>query len=263
MTKAAEMILEARPAAYKIALVLGSGLSSLASGMSGAQVFDYADLPDIPQSGVTGHGSWAIAGQLAGQEAIIFTGRSHYYEQGDAAVMWPIIETVKALGCSVLLLTNSAGSLREDIPPPQPMMITDHINYAGANPLIGIEGDRRFVGLTAAYDAKLQDHMREAARREAVALGEGVYMWFTGPSFETPAEIKMARRMGADAVGMSTVPEVIMARYFGLRVVALSMITNLAAGMTAEELSHTHTKEMAAKGVENMARLITSFLEGL
>lgn len=263
MTDAAQALQAARPADYRVALILGSGLSALASTMTDAVALDYADLPAIPQSGVSGHGRQAIVGELAGAQAVLFTGRSHYYETGNAAAMWPIIETIKALGCKILLLTNSAGSLREDMPPPQPMMITDHINFAGANPLIGVEDERRFVGVTQAYDAKLQGVMREAARAEAVAMGEGVYMWFSGPSFETPAEIRMARRMGADAVGMSTVPEVLIARYFGLRVAALSMITNLAAGMTADELSHSHTKEMAAKGVDHMSRLITAFVERL
>lgn len=263
MTQAAQLLTAARPANYRLALILGSGLSSLASTMSDAVAVPYADLPGIPQSAVSGHGSQAILGKLAGRETVVFTGRSHFYETGDAAIMWPLIETVKALGCDMLLLTNSAGSLREDMPPPRPMMITDHINFAGANPLIGVADDGRFVGLTEAYDAKLQHVMREAARAEALALSEGVYMWFSGPSFETPAEIRMARRMGADAVGMSTVPEVLIARYFGLRVAALSMITNLAAGMTTDELSHAHTKAMAAQGVDHMSRLITAFTERL
>ena len=261
MTDAADIIARARPADYKIALVLGSGLSSLSQMMTDTSVHSYAALPGLPQSGVSGHGAELVAGKLAGIEALVFTGRSHYYERGDATVMRPIIETAHSLGCEVLLLTNSAGSLREDLPPPQPMMITDHINFAGANPLIGIEGDDRFVGLTQAYDAELQKLMREAAKAEAIALGEGVYMWFSGPSFETPAEIRMARRLGADAVGMSTVPEVLIARHIGMRVAALSMITNFGAGMTNEELSHSHTKTMAAQGVETMSRLITAFVE--
>src|SRR3546814_42007 len=157
-------------------------------------------------------------------------------------------------------LTNSAGSLRQDMPPGSVMQITDHINYSGINPLIGEGGDGRFVGMTNAYDAELATGMRNAAIRCGIPLFTGVYMWFSGPSFETPAEIRMARTLGADAVGMSTVPEVILARYFGLRVVAASVITNYGAGMTGAELSHEETKDMAPVGGQRLAAILQEML---
>ena len=167
----------------------------------------------------------------------MLAGRAHYYEHGDAAAMRPALEALAALGIETLILTNAAGSLEPDMPPGSVMLITDHINFSGTNPLIGEPSDARFVGMTEAYDAGLRAAHRDGrARRRASPLHEGVYMWFSGPSFETPAEIRMARIMGADAVGMSTVPEVILARFLGLRVAACSVITNLAAGMTGAEL---------------------------
>ena len=145
---------------------------------------------------------------------VVFSGRAHYYERGDAAAMRVPIATLKALGCDTLLLTNAAGSLRTEVGPGEIMLITDHINFAGANPLIGEPTDDRFVGMTGAYDASLRAALLGAAEREGIRLTTGVYMWFSGPTFETPAEIRMARTMGADAVGMSTVPEVILGRFY-------------------------------------------------
>ena len=185
--------------------------------------------------------SWSPAG-LAAFRVIVLSGRVHFYERGDASAMRTPIETLKALGVETLILTNSAGSLREDLPPGSVMQITDHINFSGTSPLIGVDSDDRFVGLTSAYEPALVERMRAAAIKLDIPLGSGVYMWFSGPNFETPAEIRMARILGADAVGMSTVPEVILARFFGLKVAAASVITNFGAGMTGGELSHHETK---------------------
>ncbi len=167
---------------------------------------------------------------------------------------------LKALGCDTLILTNAAGSLRAEVGPGEIMLITDHIAFSGPNPLIGEPSEARFVGLTEAYDAKLRAAFLAAAKVEGVALATGVYMWFSGPAFETPAEIRMARIVGADAVGMSTVPEVILARFFGLRVAAVSTITNLAAGMTGAELSHEETKALAPVGAAKLERVIRRYL---
>jgi purine-nucleoside phosphorylase len=167
---------------------------------------------------------------------------------------------MRGLGVQNLILTNSAGSLREDMPPGSVMQIADHINYSGMNPLIGERGDRRFVGMTSAYDADLALDMRNAAIRAGIPLFSSVSMWFSGPSFETPAEIRMARILGADAVGMSTVPEVILARYFGLKVAAASVITNFGAGMTGAELSHEETKDMAPIGGQRLAAILKEML---
>jgi purine-nucleoside phosphorylase len=243
------------------ALVLGSGLGPLVGRIEQAVRIPYGDLPGFPRGGVSGHGGEIVAGKLSGVEVIALSGRIHYYEKGDAAAMRMPLETLKAVGVRRLILTNAAGSLRQDIPPGSVMMINDHINFAGANPLIGEESDARFVGLTTAYDEAIRARFRAAAGSLSMPLPEGVYMWFSGPSFETPAEIRAARIMGADAVGMSTVPEVILGRFLGLECAAFSVITNYAAGMTGAELSHDETKEMAPKGGEMLGRLIAVALK--
>jgi purine-nucleoside phosphorylase len=161
------------------------------------------------------------------------------------------------MGIETLVLTNAAGSLRAEVGPGSVMLIADHINFSGTNPLIGVAGDKKFVGMSEAYDDGLRALARDAAAEAGVALAEGVYMWFSGPSFETPAEIRMARTLGADAVGMSTVPEVILARYLGMRVAAFSVITNLGAGMAAGDLSHEETKAVAPRGGEKLAAILT------
>ena len=246
------------------AIILGSGLGPMASEVENAIRVPYADLPGFPQSNVSGHAGEVVAGTLEGRPALILAGRSHYYEQGDAAAMRPALEALAEFGIAKLVLTNAAGSLRTDMPPGSVMLITDHINFSGANPLFGETSDRRFVGLTEAYDAGLRNAIAQAAKATGTPLWEGVYIWFSGPSFETPAEIRMARIMGADAVGMSTVPEVILARFLGLRVVACSVVTNLAAGMGNRELSHQHTKDMAPVGGARLATILKHALgEGL
>ncbi|KEC72130.1 UNVERIFIED_ORG: purine-nucleoside phosphorylase [Rhizobium esperanzae] len=241
-------------------IVLGSGLGSLVDQLDGAVRIPYRDLPGFPVSAVSGHAGEVVAGRLGGVPVIMLSGRVHYYEKGDANAMRLPLEVLKALGVEALILTNSAGSLREDMPPGSVMQITDHINYSGMNPLIGEESDHRFVGMTNAYDTDLAAAMRKAAAKLKIELAQGVYMWFSGPSFETPAEIRMARILGADAVGMSTVPEVIIARMLGLRVAAASVITNYGAGMTGNELSHEETKDMAPIGGARLAAILKEMI---
>jgi purine-nucleoside phosphorylase len=190
----------------------------------------------------------------------LFQGRGHYYERGDARAMAVLIETFRRLGGRTLFLTNAAGGLHTDWTPPSLVAITDHINFAGVNPLIGRASDDRFVPLTRAYDPALLDRLRGAARAAGIPLREGVYMWFNGPSFETPAEIRMAKMLGADLVGMSTVPEVILARRAGLRCAAVSVVTNYAAGLAGGDPSHAETQEVAAKAAENFKRLLRAFI---
>ena len=238
------------------ALVLGSGLGSLAGEVEDAIRISYADLPSFPHGGVSGHAGELVAGKLSGKPVLMLAGRVHYYEKGDAAAMRPALEILAGLGVTTLILTNAAGSLRPDMPPGSVMLIEDHINFSGANPLIGEPSDRRFVGMTGAYDAELRAALGRAAETVGIKLHRGVYMWLSGPSFETPAEIRMARLLGADAVGMSTVPEVILARFLGLRIAACSVITNLAAGMTGAELSHQETKDMAPVGGARLATIL-------
>ncbi|WP_311273762.1 MULTISPECIES: purine-nucleoside phosphorylase [unclassified Rhizobium] len=246
----------------RTAIVLGSGLGSLVSEVTDAIHIPYAEIPGFPESAVSGHAGELVAGYLGGQPVIMLAGRVHYYEQGNASAMRPAIEALAGIGVQSLILTNAAGSVRQDMPPGSVMQITDHINYSGMNPLIGEDSDRRFVGMTNAYDADLSIAMRNAAIRAGVPLFSGVYMWFSGPSFETPAEIRMARTLGADAVGMSTVPEVILARFFGMRIAAASVITNYGAGMTGEELSHDETKDMAPIGGKRLAAILTEMISG-
>jgi purine-nucleoside phosphorylase len=263
MTAAADM-LKARLSGLspRYGIVLGSGLGSLVEAVADPVRISYADIPGFPVSAVSGHAGELVAGKIGGVPVVVLSGRVHFYERGDANAMRTPIETLKALGVETLILTNSAGSLREDLPPGSVMQITDHINFSGTSPLIGVDSDERFVGLTSAYDPDLVERMRAAAIKLDIPLGSGVYMWFSGPNFETPAEIRMARILGADAVGMSTVPEVILARFFGLKVAAASVITNFGAGMTGGELSHHETKDMAPVGGRRLAAILAEMISG-
>jgi purine-nucleoside phosphorylase len=243
----------------RVGLILGSGLGHLAQGVDGNAI-PYADLPGFPQAGVSGHRADLVVGELEGQRVAVFGGRAHYYEQGDSAAMRLPLETLKALGAEILILTNAAGSMRPDIPPGDIMCLSDHINFSGLNPLIGEPTDARFVPMTEAYDRDLRARLHAAAEAAEVAMQDGVYAWYSGPSFETPAEIRAIRTLGADAVGMSTVPEVILARFLGLRVAAISTITNMAAGLSDEAISHEHTKAMAPLGAAKLERVLRGFL---
>ena len=243
------------------ALVLGSGLGTLVDEVENAVRIPYGDLPGFPRSGVTGHAGEIVAGLFGGRPIIMMAGRAHFYEHGDASVMRPAIETLAGIGVSKLLLTNAAGSVDPEMLPGSIMLIEDHINFAGTNPLFGEPTDRRFVGMTEAYDAGLRRAFEAAAADAGIELHKGIYMWFSGPSFETPAEIRMARMFGANAVGMSTVPEAIIARFLGLKVLACSVITNLAAGMTGAELSHRETKDMAPIGGARLASVLRKAFE--
>ncbi|WP_378945324.1 purine-nucleoside phosphorylase [Mesorhizobium sp. ANAO-SY3R2] len=243
------------------ALVLGSGLGGLVEEVENAVRVPYADLPGFPRSGVTGHAGEIVAGLFAGQPVIMLAGRAHYYEHGDASAMRPALETLAGIGITRLVLTNAAGSVDTEMLPGSIMLIEDHINFAGTNPLFGEPTDRRFVGMTEAYDARLRKAFEAAAGQAGIDLHKGVYMWFSGPSFETPAEIRMARILGANAVGMSTVPEAIIARFLGLKVLACSVVTNLAAGMTGLELSHSDTKDMAPIGGARLAAVLREMFE--
>jgi len=243
------------------ALVLGSGLGGVVEAVDIVSRHDFSSLKDFPTSAVSGHSAEVIAGTINGHRVVLLSGRVHYYEQGDPAAMRGPLQALSSVGVKRLILTNSAGSTNPDMGPGSIMQIKDHINFSGTNPLFGEPTDRRFVGLTAAYDKPWRKSFRKIAKDLDIKLHRGVYMWFSGPSFETPAEIKMARTMGADAVGMSTVPEVILARFFDMDVAAFSVITNYAAGMTGAELSHTETKEMAPQGGDKLTRLLKAALQ--
>ena len=246
----------------RTALVLGSGLSGVADAVEDAVRVPYGDLEGFPaDAAVSGHGRELVAGWLAGAPVAVLTGRVHYYEEGRADAMRAPLQALADAGVERVVLTNSAGAVDPAFDPGDVMLIEDHINWSGTNPLIGERTDRRFVGLTECYSAALRERLIRAARREAVTLRRGVYMWFSGPSFETPAEIRMAHRLGADAVGMSTVPEAILSRFMGMEVAAVSVITNMAAGITGSELSHDETKEVAPLGGEKLGRVLLRFME--
>jgi len=252
----------AGPAPVRLGLVLGSGLGHLAGAVDGVAI-PYADLPGFPHAGVSGHNPHLVIGTLEGRRVAVFGGRAHYYEQGDAAVMRLPLTVLRALGAEGVILTNAAGSLRPDMPTGSIMCLSDHINFSGLNPLIGEATDARFVPMTAAHDPAWRDALQTAAARAGVTMASGVYAWYSGPSFETPAEIRAIRLLGADAVGMSTVPEVILARFLGLRVAAISAITNMAAGLSGEAISHAHTKAMAPIGAAKLEQVLRRFLRDL
>ncbi|MCA1299246.1 purine-nucleoside phosphorylase [Stappia indica] len=259
----ATVVRAARPGKYRLGLILGSGLGSLADEVEDAVRISYSKLSGFPVSSVSSHGSELVAGTLQGVPVAVLSGRAHYYESGVPGVMRTPLETLKELGCDTVLLTNAAGSLREEFRPGTPMLISDHINWSGLNPLIGEESEARFLDMSTAYDEGLRGRIRRIAEEEGIALGEGVYMWFSGPSFETPAEIRMARTLGADAVGMSTVPEVILARFLGMKVAAISTITNYGAGLQPHALSHDETKSTALLAVDALKTLIRRFAKDL
>ena len=243
-----------------LAIVLGSGLGSLADEVEKSTSIPYDDIPGFPVPTVSGHEGRLVVGLLEGRRVALFQGRSHYYERGDAGAMSCAIATFKQLGGETLFLTNAAGGLHTHWAPPALVAITDHINFAGANPLIGLASDDRFVPLTQAYDPPFRGLLKEAAKAAGIDLHEGVYMWFSGPSFETPAEIRVAKTLGADLVGMSTVPEVLLGRLHGLRCVAVSLVTNFAAGLSGGDPSHHETKEVALMGSQRFKQLLRGFI---
>jgi purine-nucleoside phosphorylase len=250
---------EIRP---RVGFILGSGLGNLADAVKGVAI-DYAELPGFPHAGVSGHSPKLVIGQLEGVEVAVLGGREHYYEKGRADAMRLPLEVLASLGIDTLFVTNACGSFRSDIPPGNLMLLNDHINYSGLSPLIGEPTDRRFVNLTEVYDPDLRARLHKAADAEEIPLLEGVYAWYSGPNFETPAEIRALKILGADAVGMSTVPEIILGRFLGLKCCAVSVVTNMAAGLGNEQISHEHTKASAPIGAAKLEKVIRGFLRGL
>jgi xanthosine phosphorylase len=250
----------------RLGIILGSGLGGLADAVEDAVQLEYTDLPGFPEPRVAGHGGRLVLGRLGGLPVACFSGRRHVYEGGDPGAMRAPVRALRHAGAGALLVTNAAGSLRADHPPGSLMAIADHINMLGVNPLTGPNDDEigpRFPDLRDAYDPSLRGLLRQCAGQLGIRLPEGVYLATMGPTFETPAEIRAFRTLGADAVGMSTIPEVILARHCGLRVAAISAITNLAEGMGGEQLSHDQTLRNAVTAAENLTRLIERFCEAL
>jgi xanthosine phosphorylase len=247
----------------RLGIVLGSGLGGLTDALTERAAVPYGELEGFPPPGVAGHQGQVVLGRLAGLPVACLAGRKHVYE-GDPTAMRVPVRTIRALGAEALLITNAAGSLRPDVGPGRLMAIADHINLLGVNPLTGPNDDAvgpRFPSMRDAYDPALRAQLQTAARALGLDLPEGVYLATAGPSFETPAEIRAFRTLGADAVGMSTVPETILARHAGLKVAAVSAITNLAEGMGGEELSHEQTLRNAEVAARDLTRLITRFAE--
>ncbi len=245
----------------KVGIILGSGLGSFMDVLENPLSFSYDELDGFPDAGVSGHEGKLHLGKINHTEIAVLQGRAHYYESGQADAMKVPIRTLAGLGCESLILTNAAGSLMEAAQPGSVMLIKDHINFTGVSPLFGEKEITRFVDMTNAYNPDMRATFHKIADQQKLKLYEGVYIWFCGPSFETPAEIRAAKMMGADAVGMSTVPEVILARQAGMKVAALSVITNMAAGMSDEVLSHEQTMANAEKGIQDLQALLIRFLE--
>ncbi|MDA0720498.1 MAG: purine-nucleoside phosphorylase [Proteobacteria bacterium] len=249
-------------APVQLGLILGSGLGHIADAVDGVAI-PYDDLPGFPHAGVSGHNPKLVIGDLEGVRVAVFGGRAHYYEQGRADVMRLPLEVLRALGGQAVIATNAAGSMRADMPTGSIMCLSDHINFSGLNPLIGEPTDARFVPMKDAYDPAIRSALRAAADSTGTQMADGIYAWYSGPSFETPAEIRAIAMLGADAVGMSTVPEVILARFLGLKAAAISTITNMAAGLSDEAISHEHTKAMAPIGAAKLEKVLRAYLRGL
>ena len=242
-----------------VALVLGSGLGAFADSLSNARGVAFTKLPHFPMSTVQGHKGRLVFGEQNGVPVLALQGRLHGYEGHDAATVAFPARVMAALGARALLVTNAAGGCNPEFKPGDLMRITDHLNLTGKNPLIGHNEDAlgpRFPDLSRAYDPRLGAAMVQAAMDVGVALKSGVYAQMNGPSYETPAEVRMARILGADAVGMSTVPEVIVAAHMGMPCAGISCITNLAAGLSPQPLSHQEVMEVAAAVEKNFLALL-------
>ena len=244
-----------------LAIVLGSGFNHVLSELGVTAEIPYAQLPGFPKPGVEGHDGKLCLGRLGGTPVLVLSGRAHYYEGHPMERVTFAVRALAAFGIRDLLLTNAAGGINQKFRAGDFMALTDHINFMGANPLRGpaIPGLRRFVDLTDTYDAGMHRLLRRAARVSGVPLRAGVYLAVSGPSYETPAEIRAFARLGADAVGMSTVPEAIVARQCGLNVAGLSCITNLAAGRSGQKLSHQEVLETAERVKPQAAALLKNF----
>lgn len=247
----------------RIALILGSGLGGLADRMDNITTLSYEQLPGFPHSTVTGHTGEIVMGTLHGVDLIAMKGRGHFYEGRGMSIMTSAVRTFKLLGCEFLLCTNAAGSLNPAIPVGSLVALNDHINTMPSTPLVGPNDDRfgpRFFSLANAYDKDLRTQLHAAAQTLKIPLYEGVFISYPGPNFETAAEIRMMQIMGGDVVGMSVVPEVIAACHCGLKVLAVSAITNMAEGLSEVVLSHEQTLKSAALVTDDFVRLINQFI---
>lgn len=252
-----------RRESHDVAIVLGSGLSPYAASLPGAVLLPYTDIPNFPVPTVSGHAGHVASTSFGGVNVLAFAGRTHLYENGPVADIVFAVRAAILAGCHTVLLTNASGGCGEHIEAGDLVLITDHLNLTGCNPLMGPNDERlgtRFPDLTEAYSIRLRELAQAAAASVGATLKEGVYAWFTGPAYETPAEVEMARRLGADLVGMSTVPEVIAARHMGAKVLGISLCTNLAAGISATPLNHEEVKEAAEQARERFTLLLDALI---
>jgi purine-nucleoside phosphorylase len=249
----------------KVAVVLGSGLGFLAERTADPVTIPYGEIPGFPGTTVIGHGAELVAGRLGGKEVLVQSGRFHLYEGHDVATTALPARVFAALGIETLILTNAAGGIRRTFSSGTVMLIADHINLTFRNPLLGplLPGEERFPDMSDPYDKELRSLAREVSRTKRIALDEGVYIQLLGPSYETPAEIRMADRLGADAVGMSTAVEVIAARARGLRCLGFSVVTNLASGISPTKLNHVEVMETANRVRHELAGLVEGVIERL
>jgi len=246
----------------RIGLVLGSGLGAFADALGGLKI-PYSELPHMPTSNVVGHAGKLCFGEVGGAEVVCMQGRVHFYEGHDLDAVVHGVRTMARLGVSAVLLTNAAGGCDSNFRAGDLMVVTDHVNLTARSPLIGPNDDAlgpRFPDMTAPYDPQLREDLQAAAKELGVELRQGVYAWLTGPSYETPAEIRMLRMLGVSAVGMSTVPEVIALRHMGVRTAALSCITNLAAGLSNAPLDHKEVEETARSRRDDLLKLLTAWI---
>ena len=249
-----------------IGIVLGSGLGSFAEQLDDAVSISYDQLPGFPKVTVHGHGGNVVLGTLSGVGVVCLQGRAHSYEGSNHDTVKTYVRTLRLLGCKYFLATNASGSLREDVGPGELMLITDHINMQPGNPLVGPNDDDfgpRFLPLDNAYDKGLRERLLKIANQEDIPLNQGVYLSVLGPNYETAAEIRAFRIMGADAVGMSTVPEVLIANHCGMRVAVIATITNYATGLAQTSHSHDAVVAMAVKATEKLTRLVKRFVAEL
>ena len=248
-----------------VGLVLGSGLGELTKRIEDQRFVPYADLPGFAVPTIPGHLGRLISGTLAGKHVLALAGRFHVYEGHSAANTAFPVRVLHALGAPILLLSNAAGGIRRSLKPGDLMIIRDHVNLTWRNPLIGpiVPGDERFPDMSDPWDPALRQLLAESAGAAGVPVTEGVYFWLTGPSYETPAEVRMMERLGADAVGMSTVHEVIVARAIGMRVAGMSCITNLAAGLSDHAISHDDVLEVTKAAGERFEQVALEFVRRL
>lgn len=260
INEAADYIKERITSTPSIGLILGSGLGDFADGLENKVVIPFSQIPGFPQSTVEGHVGAFVIGSFQGKSVVALQGRIHYYEGHPQQVITVPVRVMALLGVKQLILTNACGGVNLNFTPGDLMLISDHINYSGSNPLIGQNLDQfgpRFPDLSNVYTKELRTKIMKVAEENGIALRQGVYIMYSGPNYETPAEIRMFRMMGADAVGMSTVPEAIVAAHCGMDVVGISCITNMAAGVLPQKLNHQEVVETAAMVHDKFQKLLT------